>query len=367
MDETKHVQAQFVQEITERQILGKEFFSSGFLQSIDRNFKLPNVRIFFYSNKGDFLLAKDKESTILENKNDLLYRHIEENEVRNKIFKEALEDKLTYFSYRPKIYLSSQIIDSKTYDTSCAVQLLQENFQAYYSATLAFGINGCTELMFCKTKEEGDFTQKELTFLQELYMYVSNSYQTYKKLEQSKVISMIQSRIIEKGEKAFFIVDDFLHILNYNEKALECLKDVMGESIVSNLAPTNTNHWLHLILGSSLEETNGKETRTRIVKDYLFQIHTYDHLYSCEIVDRYHWITISKKEQAKQINYQKSLVRLTKTEMKVAELMYEGLTYNEIAQELVVSYHTVKKHVQNIYSKCEVTRRHELNRFLESE
>ena len=29
--------------------------------------------------------------------------------------------------------------------------------------------------------------------------------------------------------------------------------------------------------------------------------------------------------------------------------MCQGLTYKAIADELVVSYHTVKKHVQNIY------------------
>ena len=50
----------------------------------------------------------------------------------------------------------------------------------------------------------------------------------------------------------------------------------------------------------------------------------------------------------------------------VAELMYNGLTYKAIADELVISYHTVKKHVQNIYTKCGVKSRFQLYKWLEN-
>ena len=46
--------------------------------------------------------------------------------------------------------------------------------------------------------------------------------------------------------------------------------------------------------------------------------------------------------------------------------MHQGLTYREIADEMVVSYHTVKKHVQNIYAKCGVKSRFQLYKWLES-
>lgn len=38
----------------------------------------------------------------------------------------------------------------------------------------------------------------------------------------------------------------------------------------------------------------------------------------------------------------------------MARLLAKGLTYQAVADQLVVSYHTVKKHVQNIYQKCGV-------------
>lgn len=42
---------------------------------------------------------------------------------------------------------------------------------------------------------------------------------------------------------------------------------------------------------------------------------------------------------------------LTKTEIEVTERLCRGMRNREIADELFISYHTVKKHVQNIYRK----------------
>jgi len=45
---------------------------------------------------------------------------------------------------------------------------------------------------------------------------------------------------------------------------------------------------------------------------------------------------------------------LTRREKEVLELSAKGLTRNEIADQLVISSETVKKHSQNIYKKLKV-------------
>ena len=55
-----------------------------------------------------------------------------------------------------------------------------------------------------------------------------------------------------------------------------------------------------------------------------------------------------------------SLSVLTPAEKRIAELLDEGYTYKQIAAELVISYHTVKKHVENIYSKLGISSRYQL-------
>jgi len=50
---------------------------------------------------------------------------------------------------------------------------------------------------------------------------------------------------------------------------------------------------------------------------------------------------------------------LTKREKEVAELLCEGLSYQAIADEIFISFHTVKNHVQNIFSKYNVNNRYQ--------
>ncbi len=55
---------------------------------------------------------------------------------------------------------------------------------------------------------------------------------------------------------------------------------------------------------------------------------------------------------------------LTPRETEIAERILQRQTYREIAEELTISEHTVKRHVHNIYEKAGVSRRDELIRKL---
>ena len=58
---------------------------------------------------------------------------------------------------------------------------------------------------------------------------------------------------------------------------------------------------------------------------------------------------------------------LTPRESEIAELILQRRTYREIAEQLTISEHTVKRHVHNIYEKAGVSRRDELIRKLTEE
>ncbi|NVK52201.1 MAG: response regulator transcription factor [Flavobacteriaceae bacterium] len=57
---------------------------------------------------------------------------------------------------------------------------------------------------------------------------------------------------------------------------------------------------------------------------------------------------------------------LTKREQEIAILLFEGLTYQSIADQLFISLPTIKTHASNIYKKCKVKSRNELTKILAS-
>lgn len=69
-----------------------------------------------------------------------------------------------------------------------------------------------------------------------------------------------------------------------------------------------------------------------------------------ELFDRREFMRVIKKETARK----DLLQTLSKREHQVFFLMSEGRTNKQIAEELVVSVNTIKKHVQNIFTKFNV-------------
>ena len=225
------------------------------------------------------------------------------------------------------------------------------------------------QVAFFKSREEGDFTPEELSQLEQIYVYIANDYKNFKKYEQAKIISNIQSEIILSGEKAYLVTDDFMHIMSCNHAAKVCLDDILGGA-ADGLDGSRPCSWLPFLLGSELGHAENR-VQTRVIRDYIFKIYTYDQRYSNGIVDRYHWITIARAEQPATAGKNSEALPagtgqpLTKAELRVARLLAKGLTYQAVADKLVVSYHTVKKHVQNIYLKCGVNSRFQLYRWME--
>lgn len=359
-------QMNFFSEMAEHQISAREFFSNVLLDSLDRNFGLKHVLISYFDTHGTFLSWINRNGILLDCEEHPYRRFVANDVIRHVVYQDAVRDHLTYFNVIPRLYKSTDVISPVDYAHSAYVRFLEENFHAHYSVTMAFGINAYIQVAFFKSLENGDFTDQEIEALNEIYVYVANSYKNFKKYEQAKIVSNIQSEIISSGEKAYFVTDDFMHIMSYNKTAQSYLKEILGPSIAEQISTTTPCSWLPFLLGGEEENFTADRVQTRGIKNYIFTIYTYDQSYSNGIIDRYHWITISRKEEGKLPEGSGTMLPLTQAEQRVAELMYNGLTYKAIADELVISYHTVKKHVQNIYTKCGVKSRFQLYKWLEN-
>ncbi|EOI55437.1 response regulator transcription factor [Enterococcus gilvus] len=365
MDVDKNEQTDFFSEISEYQINAREFFSTTLLEYLEKNFGWDRVLISYYDTEGRFLSWTNWEGQSVNDKDHPYRTFVEEDKIKQQVFNEAIKDHLTYFDVTPRLYKSTDVLGLDGYQESSYVRFIEKNFEQHYSVTMAFGINAYIQVIFFKNSAEGDFTKQEIKELRGIYVYLANSYKNFKKYEQSKIIQTIQNKIIVSGEKAYLITDDFTNVMSYSQAAIDYLKDILGSTAIDQISDTEPCSWLPFLLGEE-KPNSSTAVRTRIVHNLVFKIYNYDQTYSNGIIDRYHWITISKKEEQ---NFSKELndnLPLTKTEFKIAELLCKGLTYKDIANKLVISYHTVKKHVQNIYCKCKVNSRYELSQLFDS-
>ncbi|MDO4485793.1 MAG: helix-turn-helix transcriptional regulator [Bacillota bacterium] len=363
-------QMAFFEEMSERQISAREFFSNVLLDSLYRNFGMDHVLILCFDTANGFLSWTDRNGITIGGKGHPYSEFAGDDIISSIIYKEAVNDRLDYFNVEPRIYKSTELISRDSYDDSAYVRFIEENFDMHYSVTMAFGINAYIRICCFKSLDNGDFTDEEMNEIENIYVYVANSYKNFKKHEQEKIISNIQDEIISSGEKAYLVTDDFMHVMSYNKAALNCLKKIFGPSAEEQLSSTSPCVWLPFLLEGQDESgenlTAQKRVQTKVVKGFVFKIYTYDQSYSHGIIDRYHWITISEKEEHK-LQAIEGKLNLTHAERRVAELLYQGLTYQAIADELVISYHTVKKHVQNIYNKCGVNSRYQLHTLLDGQ
>lgn len=360
-------QIQFYSEISEHQISANEFFSSVLLDSLNKNFGWQKAVISYFDTEGKFLSWTSWKGIELNHAGHPYQEFMSNDIVRYQIHEEAVRDHLTYFNVVPRLYKSTDSISEEDYETSGFVRFLEKNFECHYSVTMAFGINAYIQISFMKSKSDGDFTEDELKELNEIYVYVANAYKNFKKYEQAKIVADIQNEVIASGEKAYLVTDDFMHILSCNTQARKYLEDILGTTAANQISSTVSCSWLPFLLGSEDGTLSAERVQMRVIKGHVFKIYTYDQVYSNGIVDRYHWITITPSQKEKSYEPKGTMMSLTPAECRVAELLDNGLTYQAIANELVVSYHTIKKHVQNIYLKCGVNSRYELHKWMENQ
>lgn len=370
MKQLKSNHVQFLSEMAEFQVTAREFFGKQLLSFLDRDFGLTDLVISYFDLQGNFLSWTTPKEAVLNSPSHPYNRFISYDIIRHVIYQDALKDKLTYFNTVPKIYKSTDVINSVEYDYSAYVRFIEEQFHAHYSLTMAFGLNAYIQITFFKSRKDGDFTEEEMKHFFRLYVYIAASYKTFKKYEQAKIVTKIQENVIMSDKKAYLITDDFMHVMRANPLALSYLQDILGISIGEEITSSDCCNWIPFLLGSSDRYADPNAVCVKQIKDYLFNVHTYDQTYSNGIVDRYHWITIAKKQDGtgdEEVPVVSGQVTLSQAEMRVATLLCQGLSYRAIAEELVLSYHTVKKHVQNIYSKCGVKKRFDFCQWMEQQ
>ena len=130
MDRAEDGRLRFFSELSEHQISADEFFNVVLLDSLARNFGLQNVLISYFDPQGNFLSWTHRNGVLADCEAHPYRRCQPADVVRQTLYREAVQDKLTYNNVTPRLYHSTKLIPPEDYEQSSYVRFIEENFGA---------------------------------------------------------------------------------------------------------------------------------------------------------------------------------------------------------------------------------------------
>ena len=132
------------------------------------------------------------------------------------------------------------------------------------------------------------------------------------------------------------------------------LSSILIKWLVINTERRNDSdtYWLEQGSSGELYENESLENITKVIKT----INNNELWFSRKVLS----VALSKIKRENIVSNENESLDLTKKEMKVFNLLLEGMTNNQIADVCHVSINTIKTHVSNVISKSNVNTRKEL-------
>lgn len=357
MSSGNNPQLQFIQELNMRNATAQEVFNKDLLAMLTNYFGLQNVIISCYDRASNFISWTSPSTILLNGKDHPYHGFSKKDPLAGVVNREATRERLTWDNTTPRVYRATDVLSQREYRDSTYAKFLQQTFGYQYAAIMPFGINGYIHIGCYKTEAEGDFTDGELAVLCDVYRSLAYAYKSFKGYEKMRIVSAIQDEVISSSRTAYAIVDCDMNLLACNDRAAEYFSKILGPMEMEAQLSSN-----RLILPVSFV----KKQEPQVVKSYVLDglqldVHPYQQRYVHGMAEQYYWVTVSKAIDAGDGRLiLPASSTLGAAEVRVAQLLCEGLTYQAIADELYISYHTVKNHAHNIFKKCGVHNRYQL-------
>jgi len=205
-----------------------------------------------------------------------------------------------------------------------------------------------------RAKHEKAFHPKEIAILSNLSKYISqglyNNQLFYSKEYEKKIFEMFS----EKSTTGFIICDAKMKVHYANKSSFEICNELLDHR--------STKHAVELFLNTILAESHllwkmGYESTffTSSLKQVKITVIPTASKYNIVNGKEFYIVTLSYVDQESRNNIenmkQKQLKPLTIRERQILSLVIQGKSNQEIADELYISIHTVKKYVQILFRK----------------
>ena len=366
MEDHRNSSMDFFSSLTSHQANDADFFDANLLRIVQKELNMDKILITGYDKDALFTRWVDlDEGRVASIQDHKYYSFSHQDPCSSFINLDCAREQVSAHKPSLRLYRSSDIIPKDQYDSSNYAQWLKKDMDSFYSVALPFGSNGCYHLVFYKNQEQGDFNEREMDYLMAIYQTLFQSYAAFKKCEEFKHISDIQNQIINLGQKAYLIADTNMKVLAYNDVAIRMLCTILG---YNDCGPDRLEFMLGCIPFLIDVDKTSDEIQVRNVKGYIFSVYKYVKPHEVGLPEVYYYITIQDPANDRQLQNRplsKMYDLLSPREIEIVQKLNAGKSYKDIAEELFLSYHTVKNHVRNIFEKCDVHSQMQLIAFLD--
>ncbi len=211
-----------------------------------------------------------------------------------------------------------------------------------------------------KPKELGNFTEKEIEYARMINAHINN-------LLKKSLINLnlehqnqILVNFVDKSPIGMILVDNNFDLIGYNQIALSYINEICNQDPENMLSDQVIKTFIEKIYFKGFSPGNFIQTD---IKDYAIKIKPFViPNFSQGITTLYYIYIYRRNNNTINPSILKSKYKLTSRECELVFYLLEGYSNKQIADELFISPHTVKTHMQNIFKKMECVSRSEVIR-----
>lgn len=207
-----------------------------------------------------------------------------------------------------------------------------------------------------RSKEEGYFRNKDMEILAYLSNYIAYYLDQYQETSQIKNENFMYKNCVCQLPIGLVILDSNRSLINCNETAKLFCMDILNYKSYSSPVEDVINMVLSNL---DLNGINSSSCIYANLQQYTFKISLSIIPNIYKGIETYYRIYIVKDLAKEKIglSYLVQVYKLTQRELEIIELISKGLSNREISENLYISINTVRTHIDNIFSKLNVSSR----------
>jgi len=216
------------------------------------------------------------------------------------------------------------------------------------------------QITFLRRKDEGDFSEEEIKAVESVAPFITNRLLDYNALNQATIYKDVFFDTLCDSNEAVLLLDKNLRVIASNDQANEFCGNILAQD---GLPSFYVQKVVDKVFCCGAEKKKCFSIVARDGKTYYFTIRTYN----VSNVNRFQTVYLvyisrngyvkgsAMRDSEKKIRAGDS--RLTGRQREIVNLIAAGMTNAEIAQHLLISENTVRKHIENIRLELGVSNR----------